>query len=105
MARTDGRKGSKGSTRLPAEKPEMVTLKVTVSRDTARLIRLEAFGLDCSLGQVIEGLVRSAPRRFSLVDRGAKGQVGTQGQESPHATTAQDARGEATSLGLVRDSA
>jgi hypothetical protein len=78
-------KGSKGSDGLRPggdSKPENVTLKITVPREVARLIRLQAFGLDCSLGQVVAEWSRLAPRRFILQDRG-RASVGAEGTPPP----------------------
>ena len=71
-------KGSKVS-KVPGSeapiKPDTVVLKLTVSRETARVLRLEAFGRDCSLGQVVADLLRSSPRRFVLTER-SRGSAG-----------------------------
>jgi len=103
MARTTATKGPKGNSVGQQQKPETVKLKVSVDRETARLLRLEAFGRDCSLGQVVTDLVRSSPRRFVLVDRGVKGASGSDGSNGPMALNVQEARGEARPLGLLSE--
>ena len=62
--------------RVPRVTPEgqsasgdQVRLKITVGRETARLLKLEAFGQESTVGQIVENLVRACPRRFVLVDR------------------------------------
>jgi hypothetical protein len=105
MARATNSKVSKGNSVSQPQKPETVKLKVSVDRETARLLRLEAFGRDCSVGQVIAEMVRATPRRFVLVDRGVKGANGVDGLAGSSGQNVQEARGEARPLGLLSDSA
>jgi hypothetical protein len=100
MAKARSPKGSQGSRPGEALKPETVTLKVTVSREVARRLKLESFGRDCSLGRVVEDLVRAAPCRFSLVDRG-RGSQGPDVQGSPASPGLSSPRGEVGPLGVV----
>lgn len=83
-------KGSKGSIDPASGKPAVVILKLTLDRDVARLLRLEAFGRDCSLGRVVEDLVRASPRRFVLTDR-SKGLVVAEGSSVPDARASEGA--------------
>lgn len=82
MARTRAPKVQKSPVDLASSKPDVVTLKLSVDRETARLLRLEAFGRDCSLGALVTELVRNAPRRFVLTDR-SKGSNVPAVSESP----------------------
>jgi hypothetical protein len=103
MARTNSSQGRKGPTTSQPGKQDLVKVKLTLGRETARLLRLEAFGRDVSLGQVVEDLVRSSPRRFVLVDRGVKGSQGIEGSDGSRHSTAQSPQGDARPLGLVSD--
>lgn len=78
MAKRQGKPVTLGVRSGEAPKPDLVTLKVTLTREVARQLRLEAFGRDVSLGTVVADLVRAAPRRFVLQDRG-RGAVGADG--------------------------
>jgi hypothetical protein len=103
MARLRGSKGSPASRPDPSSgKPDVVKLKLTLPREVARLIRLEAFGRDCSLGRVVEELVRSSPRRFYLVDR-SKGSPGAEAPASPPAEATQRPRSDPITLGVVSE--
>lgn len=104
-ARSKGPKGSKGSDPHDLVKPQAVTLKITVDRETARLLRLEAFGRDVSLGLVVAEMVRNTPRRFVLMDR-AKGSVGAEGPGHPEGRPAEGGSrppGAHPALGLVSE--
>jgi hypothetical protein len=103
MARTASSKGSKGSTTNQRGDAEKIKLKVTLGRETVRLLRLEAFGRDCSLGQVVEELVRSSPRRFVLVDRGVKGHQDLDGSRDSTPTNSPAAPGTSRTLGLLSE--
>jgi hypothetical protein len=103
MARSQSSKGPKGSSGNSPQKPETVKLKLTLDRETARLLRLEAFGRDCSLGQVVVDLVRSSPRRFVLTDRGSKGTLGSDGSGAGQGSGLSEAHGGVRGLGLVSE--
>jgi hypothetical protein len=102
MARVKGSKGVEGSKPHGPARPDSVKLKLSIDRETARLLRLEAFGRDCSLGQVVTELVRASPRRFVLTDR-LKGSAGPEvpGQDRPEGS--QRPRGEAGAFGVVSE--
>jgi hypothetical protein len=53
-----------------AEKPPMVTLKITVPAEVASILRVEALGRKGTVGQYVAELVETTPRRFVLSDRG-----------------------------------
>ena len=103
MARVaKGPRGSKGS---PVESPNKATrikVKLSLSIEAHRVLGLEAFGRGVSLGQVVEELIRSSPRRFVLVDRG-RGSQGTIGAEEPTAEGGQRAPGPPLALGVVSE--
>jgi hypothetical protein len=61
---------------------ESVQLKIRVSPDVARKLRLESFGRDCSLGRVVEDWSRLVPTRFYLADR-SKGPDGPSARSGP----------------------
>jgi hypothetical protein len=103
MAKVTSSKGSKGSTVSQRAQPETVKLKITLDRETARLLRLEAFGRDCSLGQVITELVKSSPRRFILVDRAPKVPLGSEGESSAKGSNGHEPQREARPLGLLAE--
>jgi hypothetical protein len=103
MARSQSSRGPKGSSGNSPQKPELVKVKLTLDRETARLLRLEAFGRDCSLGQVVQDLVRSSPRRFVLTDRGVKGQGGVEGAGAGQGSESSAAHGGVRGLGLVSE--
>jgi hypothetical protein len=86
-----GLKGPKPSPQGVATKPQGVTLKVTVDPETARLLKLEAFGRDCSLGLVVTELVRNSPRRFVLTDR-ARDQLNPSGSTVPMSRVRREAQ-------------
>lgn len=99
-----GRRGSKGSGEGPV-KPERVKLKLSLDRETVRLLRLEAFGRDVPVGLVVDELVRSTPQRFVLTDRGSRGAGGTRAAEGHGPLESPGPRGESRALGLLSDSA
>jgi hypothetical protein len=102
MAKSRSSKGIQGS--RPGEAPAAkLKVKLSLDREVLRLLRLEAFGRDCSLGQVVEELVRSSPRRFVLTDRGVRGLPGPEGYSSPSADGVQKARGDVLALGVVSE--
>ncbi len=87
MAKSKGSQSPRGSRPGDALKQSRVKLKLSLDRETVRLLKLEAFGRDLSsVGLVVDELVRSCPRRFVLVDRGR----GSSGAESPAAPSPQD---------------
>lgn len=91
-----------GSRPGDSHKPETVKLKISVDRETARLIRLEAFGRDVSLGQVVTDMVRATPRRFILQDR-AKGSQGSEGGSVEAGQRGSVAQGGSMALGVVSE--
>lgn len=101
-ARSVRSKVAAGSRPGEAQKPDSVKLKITVDRETARLIRLEAFGRDVSLGQVVTDMVRAYPRRFVLMDRN-KGAQGSEGQANGPGPGPSSARGDGGPLGVVSE--
>ena len=78
-------------------------LKLSLDPQTVRLLRLEAFGRDCTLSQVITEMVRSIPRRFVLTDRGTKGTVGTETPPLGFTSGASVTHGGTGSLGVVSE--
>lgn len=94
--------GPKGAAEGSRGKPERVTVKLSLDRETARVLKLEAFGRDVGLGVVVAELVRSAPRRFVLVDRSKVSSV----PEGPATSDGTGPTGPASarpSLGVVSD--
>lgn len=86
MAR--GSKGSRVTVVLRADqvnKPETVTLKITVPAEVARVLKVEALGRNGTVGQVVAELVESTPRRFVLSERGRQTRraEGSQGDLAP----------------------
>ncbi len=102
MARVKGSQGSKGSPQPDRPRPDVVKLKLSLDRETARLLRLEAFGRDCSLGQVVAELVKAVPRRFVLVDR-ARGTQAAEATGSPSPPGSQEPRGGPPAFGVVSE--
>ncbi len=102
MARSKGSKGQLGSRPGEVSRPETVTLKITLPREVARLLKVEAFGRDVSLGRVVEDLVKAAPKRFSIIDRGSRSQ-GVEGPSHPSIPGGSSARGDHGTLGLVSE--
>jgi hypothetical protein len=96
------RRGSKGSDNLPT-KPERVKLKLSLDRETVRLLRLEAFGRDCPVGLVVDELVRSTPQRFVLTDRGSRVPGGHRAAEGQGSSEVPGHVGPARPLGLLSD--
>jgi hypothetical protein len=102
-AQSKGSKVSRGISSGSSKKAETVKLKLTLDRETVRLLKLEAFGRDCSLSEVVASMVASIPRRFVLTDRGTRGQVGSQGTQLGFPPRADGAQGEALPLGVVSE--
>jgi hypothetical protein len=82
MARPKGTKGASGPSQVAPIKADVVKLKLTVSREVARQLRVEALGRDLSLGDLVADLLRSSPRRFVLSER-SKGSQGPQDSPGP----------------------
>lgn len=102
MAKSRGSKGSKGSDNLPTP-AGAVKLKLTLSAETIHRLKLEAFGRRCSVGAVVEDLVASSPRRFSLVNRGVKGPGVIEAPPERLGPGLQEAQGAARPLSLLSD--
>lgn len=96
--------GAKGSAESPRVKSDRVVLKLSVSRETARRLKLESFGRDCSVGLVVDELVGSAPRRFVLMDR-AKGAAVVEGPATSEGQGPSVPTLHRAPLGLVAESA
>jgi hypothetical protein len=81
-------------------RPESVTLKLTVPADVARILKVEALGRNCTVGDVVAELVRLAPRRFVLQDRGRQDSRpgGAQVQSGPGLSSA---AGDSGPVGIV----
>lgn len=88
---------------MARESESRVKVKLSLDRETLRLIRLEAFGRDCPLGQVVEDLVKASPRRFVLTDRlkGSQVQQGAEGARDLLDGGAQRPQGGPPALGVV----
>jgi hypothetical protein len=51
---------------MAGKSSETVQIKFTVDRETADVLKVEALGRGCSIGQYVEELVKGSPRRFVL---------------------------------------
>jgi len=72
-----------------------VLLKLRLDEETADRLKLEAHGRKLSVSQVVAELIRSTPKRFVLVDRGAKGSIGP--ADPPLRAVSEDPSGQGAS--------
>jgi hypothetical protein len=100
MAKASRSKGSQGTSPQEAPKPETVTLKITVTKEIARLLKVEALGRGCSYGDLVTEWSRSVPRRFILTERG-RGVDRTSDPSAPATGSPQSPAGAPHTLGLV----
>jgi hypothetical protein len=103
MARIKGSRGGDGLRPGEPQKPAKVKLKLSLDRETVRLLKLEAFGRDCPIGQVLDDLVRATPRRFVLTDRGPRSSAAPESPGQAPAEGPSRARGDFPALGVVSE--